>query len=226
MNCRVLVLALSACVSARGESLRVVDGRRLEQRLRRAEEALTTLGERLATQGLTPHDAQYLKDARQEVGAARGQLQSAPAVDAWVAEHKTAKAQPDAGVEPARRADAPSTSVGVERRAVATPMPVPKDNREPVGEVEFNTLVQAMRGQDFRGGKIRVLAQGAPGRAFDVAQVIELLEEFREPEDRLEAIRLTVQGLLDPDSAPILYRACRNETERSEVRAALGIQSD
>jgi hypothetical protein len=94
--------------------------------------------------------------------------------------------------------------------------------REPLGEVALRSLVQAMLGQDFRGGKLRVLAQAAPAYAFTVTQIIELLGELNAPADRLEALQLMVPHLIDKENLPILHRACASDSERNLVLRLVG----
>jgi hypothetical protein len=201
----------------------VVDRPRLEQKLRRAADAIAAVKDR------APRDDRVLQElldeARSELDQARTQLASERPADAWLNQQlEAARAAlppaPDAGVPPVRDRDPWGTDVALENRGA--PAPTLSPGREPLGEVGLRTLINAMRGQDFRGGKLRVLAQAAPAYGFTVAQIIELVGELNAPADRLEALQLMVPHLIDRENLPVLHRACATESERNLVQRLVG----
>ncbi|MFN0061996.1 MAG: DUF4476 domain-containing protein [Myxococcaceae bacterium] len=214
----VFAIAVSFSATSAPDALRVLDTTRMTERLRRLDESLSALHERLSLSSAKPQDLALLEDARAELAAVLGQLENASEVSAWV-KSKTQDA-PDAGHVPRAESTA-GTSNEVSQQPIGPPLPKPPGKREVVGEVEMRSLVVAIQDQSLRGDKVRVIARAAPGKAFSTEQIIALLEELRAPEDRLETLRLLVPGLLDRSNVPVLYRACRNEAERNQVALAL-----
>jgi hypothetical protein len=198
----------------------VVDRARLDQKLRRVNDALSSAKDR------APHNdkvmLELLEEARAQLEQARAQLASERSAEVWLSEQVESRpdarmGDADAGIPPVRDRDA----FGMRTALDAKPPPAAKafpPGMDPLGEVGIRTLINAMRGEDFRGGKLRVLARAAPAYAFTVAQIIELTGEVKAPSDRLEALQLMVPHLSDRENLPILYRACATDSERALVQ--------
>jgi hypothetical protein len=204
----------------------LVDRPRLEQKLRRIADAIAGAKERLKPGD--PVMKELLDDAQAQLEQARVQLRSERSAEAWLEQQLEARqtsTPADAGIVPNARdtsgslrpADPFVSNLHVEKHPTQAATPLPA-GREPLGEVAMRSLVNAMRGETFREGKLEVLRQAAPAYVFDVPQIVELLNEVVAPSDRLEVLKLTVPHLVDKTQLPQLFRACSNEDERSVVR--------
>ncbi len=124
-----------------------------------------------------------------------------------------AHAGPPAGVDVVREAEARIDDL----RAT------PRDETPaaPVDEATFGALVFEMHAAPFVAERRDVLRAAVAGRWFTSAQVARVLDAFPFSSDQVEAVRLLVPRLTDPENAFRLFGAFPFEADRAAVRALL-----
>jgi len=102
------------------------------------------------------------------------------------------------------------------------PVAPPAEGPSPMGPGEFAGLKSSIAAEAFPRNKISVLRTAVAANYFTIAQVGELVDLYTFSKDKVEAVSLTRDRILDRGNAFALFAHFTFNADKQKVRALLG----
>jgi len=98
---------------------------------------------------------------------------------------------------------------------------VPEEIVEPLASQRYDALLAALKEQGFADDKLSVLETAAKNAWFTVDQVGGLLKMFSFPDDKLAALRMVSNLIVDAENKFLLYGSFVHSSDKEEAKKIL-----